>query len=214
MFLTSSFNEIRILRSSTFWRSPIRAVNDLTWEFKLRKGVKFHNGEDFDAGAVKFVLERMADPTHKLRQTVFQGVIDRVDIADDYTVRIVTKKPYPVMDAILCIYGQPVPPKYFQEKGAVPFATNPIGTGPSKFVKWIKDDQILLEANEQYWRGAPKIKKVIFRPIPEATTRVAGLKPRNSILLLTSPSSMPSDGLERPFLCLQGSQCAGDLYGL
>lgn len=164
-----------------------KVVNDLTWEFKLRKGIKFHNGEDFNAAAVKFTLERMADPKNKLRQTVFQGVIDRVDVMDDTTVRIVTKKPYPVMDAMLCIYGQPIPPKYFQEKGPAHFGLNPIGTGPYKFVKWIKDDQILLEANENYWRGAPKIKKVIFRPIPEATTRVAGLQTQELDLIVNIP---------------------------
>lgn len=164
-----------------------RIVNDLTWEFKLRKGVKFHNGEDFNAGAIKFALDRMADPKQKLRQTVFQGVIDRVETPDDYTVRIVTKAPYPVMDAMLCIYGHAVPPKYFQEKGPAHFALNPIGTGPYKFIKWIKDDQILLEANENYWRGAPKIKKVIFRPIPEATTRVSGLQTQELDIIVNIP---------------------------
>ena len=164
-----------------------RIVNDLTWEFKLRKGVKFHNGEDFNAAAVKFVLERMADPKLKLRQTVFQGIIDRVDVVDDYTVRIVTKKPYPVMDAMLCIYGQVIPPKYFQEKGPAHFAINPVGTGAFKFVRWVKDDHILLEANNQYWRGAPKIKKVIFRPIPEATTRVAALQTGEADIIVNIP---------------------------
>ena len=164
-----------------------RIVNDLTWEFKLRKGVKFHNGEDFNSAAVKFVLERMADPKLKLRQTVFQGIIDRVDVVDDYTVRIVTKKPYPVMDAMLCIYGQVIPPKYFQEKGPAHFATNPVGTGPYKFVRWVKDDHILLEANNQYWRGVPKIKKVIFRPIPEATTRVAALQTGEADIIVNIP---------------------------
>ena len=164
-----------------------RVVNDLTWEFKLRKGVKFHNGEDFNAAAVKFVLERMADPKLKLRQTVFQGVIDRVDVMDDYTVRIITKTPYAVMDAMLCLYAQPIPPKYFQENGPVHFATNPIGTGPYKFVRWVKDDHILLEANENYWRGAPKIKKVMFRPIPEATTRVAGLQTQEADIITNIP---------------------------
>ena len=158
-----------------------------TWEFKLRKGVKFHNGEDFNAAAVKFVLERMADPKLKLRQTVFQGVIDRVDVVDDTTARIVTKKPYPVMDAMLCIYGQVIPPKYFQEKGPVHFATHPVGTGPYKFVSWAKDDQLVLQANENYWRGAPKIKKVIFRPIPEATTRVAGLQTQELDIIVNIP---------------------------
>lgn len=164
-----------------------RIVNDLTWEFKLRKGVKFHNGEDFNAAAVKFVLERMADAKLKLRQTVFQGIIDRVEVADDYTVRIVTKKPYPVMDAMLCIYGQVIPPKYFQEKGPAHFAINPVGTGPYKFVRWVKDDHILLEANDQYWRGGPKIKKVIFRPIPEATTRVAALQTGEADIIVNIP---------------------------
>ncbi len=164
-----------------------KIVNDLTWEFKLRKGVKFHNGEDFNAAAVKFVLDRMADPKLKLRQTVFQGVIDRVDVMDDYTVRIITNKPYPVMDAMMCIYGQVIPPKYFQEKGPAHFALNPIGTGPYKFVRWVKDDHILLEANEKYWRGAPKIKKLMFRPIPEATTRVAALQTQEADIVVNIP---------------------------
>ena len=164
-----------------------KIVDDHTWEFKLRKGVKFHNGEDFNAAAVKFVLERMADPKLKLRQTVFQGVIDRVDVVDDYTARIVTKKPYPVMDAMLCIYGQVIPPKYFQEKGPVHFALNPVGTGPYKFVRWVKDDHILLEANPNYWRGAPKVKKIMFRPIPEATTRVAALQTQEADIVVNIP---------------------------
>ena len=82
--------------------------------------MKFHNGEDCNAANFKFTLERMADPKNKLRQTVFQGVIDRVEMMDDYTFRIITKEPYPVMDAQLCIYGQLLPLKYFQEKGPGP----------------------------------------------------------------------------------------------
>ena len=164
-----------------------RIVDDRTWEFKIRKGVKFHNGEDCNAASFKFTLERMADPKNKLRQTVFQGIIDHVEVLDDYTFRIHTKKPYPVMDAMLCVYGQPLPVKYFQEKGPEYFASNPIGTGPYKFVRWVKDDYILLEANENYFRGAPKIKKVIFRPIPEATTRVAALQTEEADLITNIP---------------------------
>jgi peptide/nickel transport system substrate-binding protein len=164
-----------------------RIVNDKTWEFKIRKGVKFHNGEDCKAANFKFSLERMADPKNKLRQTVFQGVIERVELMDDYTFRIHTKEPYPVMDAMLCVYGQPLPIKYFQEKGAAYFALHPVGTGPYKFVRWIKDDHILLEANEKYWRGAPKIKQVMFRPIPEATTRVAALQTQEADIVVNIP---------------------------
>ncbi|MBM4331796.1 MAG: ABC transporter substrate-binding protein [Deltaproteobacteria bacterium] len=164
-----------------------RLVNDKTWEFKVRKGVKFHNGEDLKAENFKFTFERMADPKLKLRQTVFQGVIERVEVMDDYTFRIHTKDPYPVMEAILCIYGQPLPLKYFQEKGPAHFALNPVGTGPYKFVRWIKDDHILLEANEQYFRGAPKIKRVMIRPIPEATTRVAALQTQEADIVVNIP---------------------------
>ena len=164
-----------------------RIVNDKTWEFKIRKGVKFHNGEDCKAENFKFTLERMADPSQKLRQTVFQGIIEKVEVVDDYTFRIHTKKPYPVMDAQLAIYGQPLPIKYFQEKGRDHFALNPVGTGPYKFVRWVKDDYILLEANENYFRGAPKIKKVMFRPIPEATTRVAALQTQEADIITNIP---------------------------
>jgi peptide/nickel transport system substrate-binding protein len=129
----------------------------------------------------------MADAKLKLRQTVFQGVIEKVEVMDDYTFRIHTTKPYPIMDAQLAIYGQPLPIKYFQEKGPAQFALNPVGTGPYKFVRWVKDDHILLEANENYFRGAPKIKKVIFRPIPEATTRVAALQTQEADIITNIP---------------------------
>jgi peptide/nickel transport system substrate-binding protein len=164
-----------------------KLVNDLTWEFKLRKGVKFHNGEDFNAAAVKYNLERLGDPNNKLRQVFLVGVLDRVDIVDNYTVRVITKKPYPILDAQLCIYGGMIAPKYLQEKGPQHLAINPVGTGPYKFVRWIKDDHILLEANPNYWKGVPQIKKAIFRPIPEATTRVAALQTQEADIITNIP---------------------------
>jgi peptide/nickel transport system substrate-binding protein len=167
--------------------SSYRLIDEKTWEFKLQKGVKFHNGEDFNAASVKFTLERMADPAKKLRQSFFQGVISRVDIVDDHTVRVLTTKPYPYLDAQLSHVGAMLPPKYVQEKGEKELAVNPVGTGPYKFVKWVKDDQLLLEANPNYWRGAPRIKKVIFRPIPEATTRVAGLQTQEVDIIVNIP---------------------------
>ena len=165
-----------------------KIINETTWEFNLRKGVKFHNGEDFDASSVKFSLERIINPKNKLRQQAAIGqVIDRVDIIDPYKVRIITKKPYPALDAQLCTVGSMLPPKYVQEKGAAHVAINPIGTGPYRLVRWTKDDQIVLQANENYWRGAPKIKKAIFRPIPEATTRVAGLQTQELDIIVNIP---------------------------
>ncbi len=164
-----------------------KLVNDTTWEFNLRKGVKFHNGEDFDATSVKFSLERMINPKNKLKQGVMGRIIDHVEIIDPHKVHIITKTPYPPLDAQLCIVGAMLPPKYVQEKGSAYISTNPVGTGPYKFLRWIKDDQLVLQANENYWRGAPRIKKAIFRPIPEATTRVAGLQTRELDIIVNIP---------------------------
>src|SRR5499426_785637 len=73
-----------------------KLVAPTTWEFKLRKGVKFHNGEDFNADSVKFSIERLVNPANKLRGSTSFALIDRVEIVDAFTVRIHTKKPWPV----------------------------------------------------------------------------------------------------------------------
>lgn len=151
------------------------ALNSTTWEFKLRRGVKFHNGEDFNAEAVKFSIERVLNPAQKARWRWAFSEIERVDIVDDFTVRIITKKPFPTLITNLAFTMPIVPPRYVREKGDAYVATHPVGTGPFKFVRWTKDEEIVLEANEGYWRGAPKAKTVVFKPIPEESTRVAAL---------------------------------------
>jgi peptide/nickel transport system substrate-binding protein len=150
-------------------------VNPTTWEFKLRHGVKFHDGEDFNGDAVKFSIERVLNPAQKARWRWAFADIDRVDVVDAYTVRIVTKRPLPTLITNLAFAMPIVPPKYVKEKGDAYVATHPVGTGPFKFVRWSKDEQMVLEANEGYWRGAPKVKQLIFRPIPDESTRVAAL---------------------------------------
>ena len=150
-------------------------VNATTWEFKLRPGVKFHNGEDFNAETVKFSIERVLNPDQKARWRWAFADIERVDVVDPLTVRIVTKVPFPTLVTNLAFCMPMVPPKYVREKGDAHVATNPVGTGPFKFVRWRKDDELVLEANEAYWRGAPRVKTLIFKPIPDESTRVAAL---------------------------------------
>jgi peptide/nickel transport system substrate-binding protein len=154
-----------------------KLVAPTVWEFKLRSGVKFHNGEPVDAEAVKFSLERLVDPQWKLRGATPFAPLSRVEIVDPLTVRMHTKAPWPILDTLMSGSGSSIlPPKYYREKDMAFVAKNPVGSGPFKFVRWVKDDRIELAANEQYWRGAPRVKKLVFRPIPDDAVRVAALQ--------------------------------------
>jgi peptide/nickel transport system substrate-binding protein len=156
-----------------------RVVNDTTWQFKLKRNVKFHNGEPFDAAAVKFSIERMLNPKQGAPGRTSIATIDHVDVVDPYTVNVITKAPFPLLPVRMspghCGTVGMVPPKYLAEVGDAGFAVKPVGTGPYKFVEWVKDERLVLEANKDYHRGAPAIDRLTFRPIPELTTRVAAL---------------------------------------
>ena len=147
------------------------------WEVKLRKGVKFHNGEEFNADSAKFSLERLAQGQGKLRGAAFFTPLDRVEIVDPYTIRVHTKKPWPTFLPVMTFpQSGMLPPKESAGKETADLSKKPVGTGPYKFVRWSKDEEIVLEANDAYWRGAPQIKTVVFRPIPDDAVRVAALQ--------------------------------------
>jgi peptide/nickel transport system substrate-binding protein len=156
-----------------------RVVNETTWQFKLKRNVKFHNGEPFDAAAVKFSVERMLDPKQGAPGRTSIATIDRVDVVDPYTVNVITKAPFPLLAVRMspghCGTVGIVPPKYLAQVGDAAFAVKPVGTGPYKFVEWVKDERLVLEANKDYHRGPPAIERLTFRPVPELTTRVAAL---------------------------------------
>jgi peptide/nickel transport system substrate-binding protein len=152
-----------------------KLVSPTVWEVKLRKGVKFHNGEEFNAESAKFSLERVKTPA--LRASSNFRPIDRVEIVDPYTIRVHTSKPWPTFITIMTFAQAAMyPPKAYAGKDSAFISKNPIGTGPYKFARWSKDEEIVLEANGQYWRGAPKIKTAVFKPIPDDAVRVAALQ--------------------------------------
>lgn len=164
------------------------AINPTTWEFKLRKGVKFHNGEDFNAAAVKFSVERMQDPKLKNRLASDFSFIKEVKIVDDYTVQLITKEPYSGLP-LRMFYLAIVPPKYIAEKGNDEFVAHPVGTGPYKFQEWVKDDRVVLTANAGYFKGAPKVAKVIYKTIPEDASRIAALEAGEVNIISGIPAS-------------------------
>src|ERR1700675_3181835 len=109
-----------------------KLVSPLVWEVKLRRGVKFHNGEEFDAESVKFSLERVKLPA--MRASSNFRPIDRVEVVDPYTVRVHTSKPWPTFTTIMgSRQASMYPPKAYAGKDSAFISKNPIGTGPYKF---------------------------------------------------------------------------------
>lgn len=154
-----------------------KALDEKTWQFRLRQGVKFHNGEPFNAQCVKVSLDRILDPENASPMHGRVGKIDHVEVVDDYTVNLAMKNPDVTLPARLSeLYGSIVPAKYVQEVGNEGFAKAPVGTGPFKFVEWVKDERLVLEANRDYWRGAPQIDKLTIYPIVEDAARMAALQ--------------------------------------
>ena len=145
------------------------------WRFVLRKGVTFHNGEPFNAECVKASLEKIFSPTSKSSQKGWFNTIDKVEVVDEYTVDIITKNPDPVLPARMTMFFI-IPPKYYKQVGDVQFNMKPVGTGPYKFVEWIRDNKIVLARNEKYWDKKPDIKDLTFKAMPETQARLAALQ--------------------------------------
>ena len=166
-----------------------RLLDDLTWQFKLRKGVVFHNGEPFNAEAVRFTIERVLDPNQKSPNRANIAEIAKVEVLDDFTVNLVTRQPYAALLNRLIDFPI-MPPKYTAEKGNAAVALRPVGTGPFRFVELVKDDHLVVEAFDRHWRGAPKIRRIVFKPIPEPFTRAAALRNNEVDLVTTLPPNL------------------------
>ena len=147
-----------------------QVVDDTTWVFKLRKGVKFHNGDELKASDVVFTFER-------LKKALMSNLVANIASSraiDDYTVEIKTPKPYAVLHMALAEVLI-VSEKYTKATGDEQMGLKPMGTGPYKLAEWVKEDRIVLAAHGDYWRGKPKIDKVTFKPITNPATRTAAL---------------------------------------
>jgi len=155
---------------ATSWK----LVDPLTWEFKLRTDVVFHNGEKLTARTVKFNFDRLLNPENKLPQRANHAAIKSVEVVDDSTVRFKTEKPYPIMLERLTQL-QLIPEAYFKDKGKEYIAEHPIGTGPYKFVSWKKKQEHQWVRNDSYWGPKPAFKSARVRIIPEPAVQIAEL---------------------------------------
>jgi peptide/nickel transport system substrate-binding protein len=141
------------------------------WTFKLRKGVKFHSGADFTARDVMFSMETVR-PTLQGKNNIPD--VQDVKVVDDHTLKIITPKP---VAALLSKLGEVViVSQQAYEKYGKEIVRYPIGTGPFKFVEWVRGSYLVARRNEAYWGESPKIDEIIWRPIPEVAARVTALE--------------------------------------
>jgi peptide/nickel transport system substrate-binding protein len=177
----------------------------LVYEFILRKGPRFHNGEPVTAEDVKFSLERYRGGG----ATTLKARVAGVDVVDPQHVRIRLKQPWP---DFMTFYGTPatgaawvVPKKYLEKVGEDGFKRAPIGAGPYRFVSFNPGVELVLEAYEQYWRKPPIVRRLIFRSVPDDTTRLAMLKRGEADIAYQIRGPLAEDVRRTPSLTLKAS---------
>ena len=150
------------------------SADQRVYEFKLREGLKFHNGDPFTAEDVKFSFHRAKGAK------VLQDKVRDVEIAGPYRVRFHLHEPWPDFMTFYGTFatgaGWIAPKKYMEKVGPDGFKKNPVGLGPYKFVSHTPGVELVMEAYEGYWRKVPSIKRLVYKSVPEATTRMAMLK--------------------------------------
>lgn len=174
------------------------AVDSTTWEFKLKRGIQFHNGDDFTARDVKFTLERVTqegalDGRSSPRKTLFERIRE-VRVVDAFTVRIITDTPWPILPLMLTLQ-EIVPGAYMQRVGSRGFEKAPVGTGPFRFLEKKKDGALHLERFEGYYGGSADnppvqvapLKHLIFKTVADPVLRMAMLKKGQADIITNVP---------------------------
>lgn len=157
--------------------------DDSLWDFKIRQGVKFHDGSPVTATDVKYSLDLYREDKSPRKANTVD--IKNVEVVDSQTVRITTDGPRPGLMANLSLLV--IMPREARERmGAQAFGQQPIGSGPFKFVEFVRGQRLVLEANPDYWRGRVEPSRLIFRPIADPATRVAELK-TGGVQIIQSP---------------------------
>lgn len=176
-FPSHQINEALVYPGSDMTPQPLLAeswerIDDLTWQFNLRKGVTFHDGTPFNAQAAKFSLERQ----QKEGPAWTTPPLKMITAQDDYTLKITTKEPFsPLLDWLMNPVASMVSPTAV-EKLKGDYEKNPCGTGPFKVDSFVPEQETVLIRNDAYWGEKPKLEKVIYKIITDSSTRVMALQ--------------------------------------
>lgn len=170
-----------------------KTLNDTTWEFRLRKGVKFHDGSPFTAADVVFSLARPAKvPNSPSPFTLFTRTVSEVKVIDDHTLHFITKSPTPLLPndlsrvAIMSAKAARADIAEGMTTEALNQGQGLVGTGPYKFAEWTRGNRLVLVANPDYWGGKPKWNQVIYRAMSNDAARVAALL-ANDVDMIENP---------------------------
>ncbi|HXA94105.1 MAG TPA: ABC transporter substrate-binding protein [Candidatus Dormibacteraeota bacterium] len=182
----------------------------LSYTFKLRKGISFHDGTPFNAAAVKFSIERQINPEHPANKlgkypfaAYFFGNVKAVEVMDDSTVRFILKEPRASFLAILTAGAASIVSPTAAMKLGQDYAASPVGTGPFKFATWDHGQRVVLDKNPGYWRFPVKVDHVIFRPITEDQARLTELLTGALDLIVGTPPDFVDQLENNPKVTLQ-----------
>jgi len=163
---------------ATSWR----LINNFTWEFQLREGLTFHNGEPVNAEAVRFSIERSQSMPGSLRTFAHDTQLEQVQVLDDYRLRLVTG--IPISNLAYQISSiEILPPIYYGETDAEHLAKAPIGSGPYQVAEWAPGDPVELTAVDTYWKGKPTWHQVVFKSEPSLQARLQALQDGTAALV-------------------------------
>jgi len=168
--------------------SWLASKDGLTWTFKLRKGVKFHDGTPFDAKAVKYFFDRVLGDEKPFKASLYTPVVQGAEVIDDSTVRVILKQPFGAFLFIMAHSAGAIVSPAAHQKWGKDLALHPVGTGPFKFVEWVKGDHVTMERHDGYWGGAPNLDRVVVKTVREDQARVLMLESGDADLIVNIPT--------------------------
>ncbi len=181
---------------ATSWETP----SDATWRFKLRQGVKFHDGSPFNAEVAKYSLDRFVDPATKNPEAAVLKPITSVKAVDESTLELTTDGPFAAtLTAIQNAFM--MSPTAVQAAGDQ-IARKPVGTGQYRFVDWVPGERLVMEANPDYWGTKAKIQRLTWKPVTEASTRIVALRTGQADLIANIPPQL-ADQVSGPDMKLE-----------